>query len=95
MRYLDFFCRLSVTDARMDLSSLSERAKQGLVSVRVAGRKANSNLLALQLRPVSQGQLSMWGQELPVTQPLTFAKRCARHFCALSHVSLQTALRNR
>lgn len=48
MRYLDFFCRLSVTDARMDLSSLSERAKQVFVSVNVArGRQTPMARLAV------------------------------------------------
>lgn len=39
IRYFDFFCRLSVTDARIDLSSLSERAKQVLVLMVLGARE--------------------------------------------------------
>lgn len=45
MRYFDFFWRLSVTDARTDLSSLSERAKKVFVSVNDPRDKGTSKLL--------------------------------------------------
>ena len=45
LRYFDFFCRLSVTDARIDLSSLSERTKKVFVSVNDPMDKGTSKLL--------------------------------------------------
>lgn len=50
IRYFDFFCRLSVTDARIDLSSLSERAKQVYVSFSDARGKGNSTLLIVTMQ---------------------------------------------
>lgn len=109
IRYFDFFCRLSVTDARIVLSSLSETARQVFVSLMMPGIREtpHSWLLCRNcLGPsifgggwapvlISQGQLSVYRQELPIIQHLIFVRHCARHFHALSHLSLTTALRSR
>ena len=112
IRYLDFFCRLSVTDAKIDLSSLSERAKQVIVSLVMSQARETprcwtcsycvgirdctlpgtlNSSLGWVPAPVSQGQLSVCSQELPVIQDLIFA----RHFHVLSHVSLRSRGGNR
>lgn len=55
-----------MTDARTDVSSLSERAKQVFVSVNEARGKGNSKLLDLQLLCRNQGLDGAWDLNLPL-----------------------------